>query len=111
MGLERARIVPLVRKREAAGVPQHVRVRLEVQLCLCASALDHACKARRAERRAAFRREHEWRLWLLLALQTAECAEFITNDWVRARRAAFSAPHRQRRGGEVDLVPAQVHKL
>src|SRR4030095_6193354 len=55
VGLQGARIVSLVGKRKAAGVPQHVGVSLEAQSSLHASALDHAGKAGRGEGRAALR--------------------------------------------------------
>ena len=51
--LQRPRIVALVCQRETAGVPQHMRMRLEVELRLNASPLHHAGKARRAEASSA----------------------------------------------------------
>lgn len=69
VGLQRARVVPLVGQREATGMPQHVRMGLEAQLRLLARALDHAGEPCRAERCPSLRREHEGGLGLLLALQ------------------------------------------
>ena len=50
VGLQRARVVPLVRQRVAAGVPEHVRVRLEPELGLEPCPLDHAGEASGARR-------------------------------------------------------------
>jgi len=58
IGLQRARIVPLVGQGITAGVPEHVWVRLEGQLGLPARPLDHAGEASRAERCPAFRGKH-----------------------------------------------------
>ena len=69
IGLQGARIVALIGQCIAAGVPKHVRMRLEIQLSLDPGALDHAGKASRGEGRAALRREYERGPWLLLALK------------------------------------------
>jgi hypothetical protein len=53
IGLQGARVVPLVGEREAAGVPEHVRVGLEGKPRLNTYTLDHAGKAGGGERRAA----------------------------------------------------------
>jgi hypothetical protein len=42
VGLQSARVVPLVGERVAAGVPQHMRVGLEAQLALDRCPFDHA---------------------------------------------------------------------
>ncbi len=42
VSLQRPRIVPFVRQRVAAGVPEHVRVRLKGKLRLSPCPLDHA---------------------------------------------------------------------
>jgi hypothetical protein len=64
----RPRIVALVGQRKAAGVPEHVRVNLQGEPDSLASALHHARKACRRERRPALAGEHERRLGILLAL-------------------------------------------
>ena len=53
VGLQRACVVALFGQREAARVPQHVRVRLEAEPSGRASALYKPGKACRGERRAA----------------------------------------------------------
>ena len=111
VGLQSACVVSLVRQCEAAGVAQHVRVRLELEAGRRASSLHKPRKACRGERRAALRREHEWRLGLLLALQPAKGAHFIAHDWMRARRSALGPTDRQRGPFEVDLVPTKVDQL
>jgi len=45
VGLQRPRVVALVRQGEAAGVPEHVRVGLEAQTRLSARPLNHASEA------------------------------------------------------------------
>jgi hypothetical protein len=72
IGLQGARIVSLVGKGEATGVPQHMRVSLEAQAGALTSALDHAGKAGGREGRAALGPEHERRLGLLLALKPSQ---------------------------------------
>ncbi len=52
--LQGARIVPFVRERVSASVPEHVRMSLEAQHGLSASTLDHAREASSAEGGAAF---------------------------------------------------------
>ena len=78
---------PSVRQRVAAGVPEHVRVRLKAKLGLDACPLDHAGEAGGRERRAAFRGEDEGRLGLLLALKPPQGAQFIAEDRMGAGRA------------------------
>ena len=52
VSLQRSRIVALVGQRKATGVAQHVRMSRKAELGLDASALHHARKACRGERRA-----------------------------------------------------------
>jgi hypothetical protein len=59
VSLQSARIMALIGERKATGVPKHVRVCLEAKRGGRTSALNKPCKARRSERRAALRREHE----------------------------------------------------
>lgn len=66
--LQRARIVTPICQCVSTGVPQHVGMRLEGELCLDPGPLDHAGKPCGAEGRSPFRREHKGRLRLLLAL-------------------------------------------
>src|SRR5262245_4786376 len=68
VSLQGPRIVPLIGQRVAAGMPEHVRVRLERKLRFDPCPLDHAGKPGGAEGSAALRGEHEGRLGLLLAL-------------------------------------------
>ena len=62
LGLERPRIDAVIRKFVAAGVAQHVGVRLDAQIGRNRRPLDHAREARRRERRTALRNEYEGRL-------------------------------------------------
>jgi hypothetical protein len=54
IGLQGSGIVALVRQGEAAGMPEHVGVRLEAQLGRFACALHHPRKASRREWRPTF---------------------------------------------------------
>jgi hypothetical protein len=56
---------------------QHVRMRLEAELCQSPGALDHAGEHGGAERRVAVGREYEWRLRLLFALESPQGAQFV----------------------------------
>ena len=87
IGLQGPRVVPLVRQRIAAGMPQHVRVRLEAKLGLSPGPLDHAGEPGGAEGRAALRREYEWRLGLLLALEPPQGAQLVAEDGMGAGSA------------------------
>lgn len=69
VGLQSARIVPLIGQRVATRVPEHMGVRLETQLGLPACPFHHACEACRAEGRTALGGEHKGRLGLLFALE------------------------------------------
>ena len=91
VGLQGARVVPLIGERITAGVPQHVRMRLEAQPSRSPCPLNHASKASGGERRAALRREHKRRLGLLFALLSAQCPQFIPEDRVSAWRAVTSS--------------------
>jgi hypothetical protein len=108
VGLQGAGVVPVIRQLIAAGVAQHVRMRLEAQLGLDASALDHAGEPGRTERRAALGREHEGRLGLLLAPEPPQSAQFVAKDRMGAGSALFDPADVQGSRPELDLVPAQV---
>src|SRR5450830_539789 len=69
IGLQGAGIVSLVRQRVAAGMAQHMWVRLKPELGLNARPLHHASEPRRAEGCRPLRSEHEGRLGFLLALK------------------------------------------
>ena len=109
--LQGPRIVSLVRESIAAGVPEHVRVRLEGKLGLDPGSLDHAGKPGGAEGGAALRGEHEGRLRLPLALKPPQRPQFIPKDWVGTRCALLHPADVQRGGPEVHLLPPQVDQL
>src|SRR5690242_18590905 len=69
VGLQRARIMPFVGQRGAAGVSEHVRVGLKAQPRRLASPPEHTGEACSAKRRAALRCEHKGGPRLLFALQ------------------------------------------
>jgi hypothetical protein len=75
--LEGAGIVTVIRQLVAAGMSQHVRMRLKGELGLDPSALNHARESSRAKGRTALGREYEWRLRLLLTLKSPQSAQFV----------------------------------
>ena len=72
VGLQGTGIMSLVGQGVAAGVAEHVGMRLEGQLGLPARPFDHAGEPSRAERCPAFRGEREGRLGFLLTLKTPQ---------------------------------------
>ena len=99
VSLQSPGIVALVGKREAACVPQHVRVSLEAQTRLNACTLNHPGEASGAEGGTTLRCEHEGRLGFLLALKA------------RGTPSTLDPANMQRSRSEVDLIPAKVNKL
>jgi hypothetical protein len=109
--LQRPGIVPLVRQRETAGMAQHVRVRLEAEIGGLTEPFYHPSNAGSGERRAALGREHERGFRVLLALQPAQCPQFVAADRMRGRRAFLDPTDGQGGRFEVDLIPLQVDQL
>ena len=68
VSLKRAGVMPVGCVGKAARVAQHVRMGLEAEVGLHARLLDHASKARGAERCATLRCEYKGRLGFLFAL-------------------------------------------
>ena len=58
--LNRAGIDAVVRQLVAAGVPEHVRVHLELEACNLAGTFDHGLEAAIGERCPALADEDEW---------------------------------------------------
>ena len=91
-GLQRSRVVAAVCERVAAGVPQHVRVDLESELGCRACSLDHPSEASGGKRRATFGGENERRLWLLLAPEPTQGAQFVPKDRMRRHACRPQGP-------------------
>src|SRR5216683_1676367 len=103
--LQGPRIMALIRQRKPASMPQHMRVSLEPKPRRLPSPLHKASKPRSSERCPAFAGENKGRLRLLLSLQPSQGPQFISPDWVRARRALLDPTDCQGRGVEIDLIP------
>ena len=84
---------------------------MKAQLGLDTSALHHARKACRRERRPPLAGEHERRLGILLPLQLAQGPHFIADNGMGGRRALLGPADVQDGVGEIDLIPTQVYKL
>jgi hypothetical protein len=108
--LDRPGVVPLVGEGVAAGVPQHVRVGLELKAGASGRSLDHPGEAGRGERRAALADEDEGRR-RGLAMQPAQSAELVALDRVGAWGAVLDPSDVEHGAVEIDLVPAQVADL
>jgi hypothetical protein len=100
--------VALIRERIATGVPKHVGMGLERQLGDLARSFDHACEASRREWRPALRREYEWRLGVLFAVQPSQGTKFIAKDRVGAGRTLLDPAGVHRARPEVHLIPPKV---
>jgi hypothetical protein len=74
ISLQRSRVVPVVRQRVTASVPEHVWMSLEAKPSFSACALNHAGKASGREGCAPLRSEYERRLGLLLTLEAPQGA-------------------------------------
>ena len=103
-------VVALVGEGVAAGVAEHVRVRLQLEAGDDGSTLDHPGKAGRGERGSPLADEDKRRR-LALALEPAQGPELVAAQGVGARGAVLDPPHMQHRRIELDLVPAQVAEL
>jgi hypothetical protein len=99
-------------ERKAAGVPEHVRVRLEDQLGHLSSSLDHSREASSRKGRAALRGEHEGRFRLLLALEPSDrlCAGSALLDPADVQGALLDPADVQGARPEVDLILAQTNE-
>jgi len=111
VSLQGSGIVALVGQREAAGMPQHVRMSLTTELGGLASTLHRPGKASGRERRATLGGEHKGRLGILLPRQATQGPHFIAADRVGARRAFLGPADGQGCGIEIDLIPAKVYQL
>jgi len=109
--LDASRIVAVIGKFVAAGVPQHVDVDREAELGPLANGLDLPIERVRRERRAALAGEHKRGVRPLVGAEFAQCPQFIAADRMGCRLAILDAPDVQRGGLEIDLRPFQVASL
>src|SRR5271154_985580 len=103
-------VVALVRECVAAGMAEHVWMRLEIEVRARSGALDHPGKARGRERGSPLADEDEGRRQAV-ALEPARGAHLVADQRVRARGAVLDPPHMQHRGIELDLVPTEIAGL
>ena len=87
--------------------PDDVGVSLEAELCLDTSALHHARKTCRRERRPPPAGEHERRLGILLTLQLAQGPHLVATDGMGTRHAFLGPTNVQDGMGEIHLIPAR----
>ena len=88
-----------------------MRVSLKLKAGSLTSPFQHPGKAGGGEWGASLRRKHERRFGVLVTLQLAKGAGFIASDGMRGRRAPLGPSDGHGGGGEVNLIPAQVHQL
>ena len=79
VGLQRSRIDPVIGELEAAGMPQHVGMRLDPELSDDGCSFDHAIKPRRHQRCPALRYKDKRRR-RAVALVTAELTPGRSGD-------------------------------
>jgi hypothetical protein len=109
--LNRARILAIIGQLVAAGMTQHVRVRLErFEPRLLGGPLNHLRESGRGDRRPAFEQEDEAGI-RLLAPEFAERPQGVTLDRMRGRRSVLLPANIQVAAIEIDLRPFQTDKL
>jgi hypothetical protein len=108
--LNRAGIMPLVRERIPATIPEHVRMRLDAESGRGGCPFEHPREAGRRERRSALGDEHKQRAFAL-ALEAPQGAQLVALDRMRARHAVLDPARVQDRAAKVNLVPAQIDEL
>jgi len=108
VGLQRPCIPPCVCLVEATGMPEHVGMRLDLELGGLTSSADELLEVAYGHRRAALGHEQEWRSAFGLAVQSTQRAQLPACQRLRRRRAVLCPGDRQRRGLEINLGPLQV---
>jgi hypothetical protein len=74
----------------ATGVPQHVRMRLELKACYLTQPFNHLSEAVLCKRRAAFGYEHELPV-VGLTSELSQCPQLVTPNRVNGGNAAFDS--------------------
>ena len=110
VGLQRSGIDPVIGELEAAGVAQHVGVRLDTQLGGDGGPFDHAIKPWGRQGCPALRYEHKGRR-RAVAPMPPELAQFPACQGMRRRRAALEPVDVNLAPVEVDLLPFQIGHL
>jgi hypothetical protein len=102
--LQRLRVDALVHQHVAAGMPQLIPMHQVFEPRGFTEPRDHRPKCAKRERRAALRRKHERRRWMLLALEPAQRRQLSPQQRMRGsrnpdtRRALFDGLTRRSAG-------------
>src|SRR5262249_9627482 len=97
------RVVPVISELVAAGMPQHVAVDQERETISLAGSGNHPLIARNAQWRIPLGNEDVNARGL--PLQPAQRAQLPRGQWLPSAYTALGAPHVQRRGLPVDVIP------
>jgi hypothetical protein len=90
-------------------MPQHVAVDQERETSSLAGTGNHPLIARNAQWRTPLgNKDVDARGF---PLQPAQCSQLPRGQWLPSAYTALGAPHMQRRGLPVDVIPTQAHKL
>ena len=111
VGLQGSRVGALVRKLKAAGVPEHVGVRLKAEAGCNAQPGDHLAPPRSRKGRGPLGHEQERRWRILFAFEAPKRPQFDAAQGVNGWRAVLGSAHMDLPMAEVDGVPAQRHKF
>src|SRR6266478_8858283 len=103
------RVVPIIGELVAAGMPQHLAVDQERETSSLAGTGDHPLIARNAQWRTPFGNEDVDARGF--PLQPAQRSQLPRGQWLPSAYTALGAPHVQRRGLPIDVIPTQAHKL
>jgi len=107
VGLQRSGIDAIVGELEPAGVPQHVRVSLDLKAPCIGCPLKHSGKACCREWRPALRDKHEWGS-RGFPLELPKGAHLKAGQRMCRRRALLDSTDVQDGPIEVELIPAKV---
>jgi hypothetical protein len=103
--LHRASRMLLIGKRVTAGMPEHVRVDPKVESSRFTETRDQSPESSGRKWCTTLRGKHEWRLWFLLALESAQRPELPAGQGVCGGGSPFDAGNVNLAAIEVDCIP------